>query len=276
MRRSILVLLALMLAALSVRAQMAPPGQAAPPFRPAAPAAPAAPTAQDLLLDRYLIRWEQEMQKVQTLVANLGRIEKDTTLNDTQKFVGFAQYMKVGTGTNIQNLALLEMKVEGRAEVAERFICTGTFLYQYVPLQKEIRAFELPKPKPGQVADDNFLSFLFGMKAEEARRRYDLKLANEDPHYVYIDIQPRRPADMADFKRARIVLNKDSFLPRQLWFESANGSEVTWDIPAIKSGLQVNRAIFDAPKPPQGWKLVPVARNAEAPPRTIRSGPTGP
>jgi TIGR03009 family protein len=219
------------------------------------------------------------MQKVQTLVANLGRVDKDTTFNNTQKFVGFAQYMRVGTGPTAQNLALMEMKFEGRNEVAERFVCTGTYLYQYVVRDKEIRAYELPKPKEGQVADDNFLSFLFGMKAVEARRRYDLKLANEDQHYVYVDILPRTQFDMSDFKRARIVLNKDSFLPRQLWFESANGSEITWDIPAIKSGLQIARTNFDAPKPPQGWKLVPVPRGADGPPRTttIRGqGPTAP
>jgi len=68
------------------------------------------------------------------------------------------------------------------------------------------------------------------------------------------------------------VLNKDTFLPRQLWFEQPNGSEVTWDIPAIRAGVQVNRADFDAPTPPPGWKMVQMPRNADLPPKVIRSG----
>ena len=43
------------------------------------------------------------------------------------------------------------------------------------------------------MANDNFLSFLFGMRAAEAKRRYDLKLEREDQHYYYIMVLPRLP-----------------------------------------------------------------------------------
>jgi TIGR03009 family protein len=233
-----------------------------------APAAPPSPADQQL--DRYLQRWELEMQKIQTLAAQLNRIEKDTTFNTTQKFVGYAQYMKAGNGPTAVNLASLEMRQEKSSEIAEKFLCTGTFLYQFSPAKREIRAFDLPPPKQGAVADDNFLTLLFGVKAAEARRRYELKLTNEDQYYIYVSIAPRNPQDKADFQRARIVLNKDTFLPRQLWFEQPNGSEVTWDIPNIRSGVQLNRADFDAPTPPAGWKLIQVPRT-EGTPRAIRS-----
>jgi TIGR03009 family protein len=237
-------------------------------------AAPAAPTADpnQPRLDAHLLRWEQEMSRVQTLVAVLNRREKDKTFETEQKFSGFAQYMKAGAAGNALNLAMLEMRVEGKNEVAEKFICTGTYLYQFLPGQREIRAYELPKPRPGQVADDNFLSFLFGMKAEEAKRRYDLKLLNEDQYYIYVGVRPRFPKDRADFQQARIVLNRDSYLPRQLWFEQPNGSEVFWDLPKIQAGVRLNRADFDAPKLPQGWKLTQVPQNGDLQPRVIRSG----
>jgi hypothetical protein len=141
-----------------------------------------------------------------------------------------------------------------------------------MPAQKEIRAYELPKPKPGGVNDDSFLGFLFGMKADDARKKYNLTLAKEDKWYVYVDIVPRNQADKVDFARARLVLNRDSFLPRQLWFEHANGNEVTWDIPQLRSGVVLRREVFDAPRPPAGWKLVPVRVNNTPPPRVIRGG----
>jgi TIGR03009 family protein len=235
------------------------------------PATPATPPAASGKLDEYLRRWEREMHKVQTLNAVIGRVNKDKVFGLTRKYTGFAQYMKSGSGPTAMNLAVLELKEEGKADFAEKFVCTGTYIYQFLPAQKEIRAYELPKPKPGQVGDESFLGFLFGMKAEEAKRRYELTLAKEDTWYVYVDIKPRFANDKHDFARARLVLNKDSFLPRQLWFEQNNGSEITWDIPRLQSGAAINRRIFDAPQPPSGWKLVPVNRDAPtAPPRVIR------
>ena len=162
------------------------------------------------------------------------------------------------------------MSRENQREIAEKFVCTGTFLYQFSPAKREIHAIELPRREGGQVADDNFLTLLFGVKAAEARRRYDLKLSNEDQYYIYVDVKARNEQDKADFQRARIVLNKDTFLPRQLWFEQPNSSEVTWDIPRIESGVRLNRADFDAPTPPKDWKLIQEPRTTVAP-RAIRS-----
>lgn len=273
MRFPVLVLTVLLAAAATAGAQTTPAG--------AAPTTPAA-TVQSAKLDAYLLRWEQEMRKVQTLAAALARIDKDKSFGTTTKYSGVAQYMKSGSGPTTMNLALLEMKQEGKTDLAEKFVCTGTYLYQFLPAQKEIRAYEIPKPKPGQVGDDSFLGFLFGMKAEEAKRRYNLSLAKEDNWYIYVDIVARSAADRADFARARLVLNKDSFLPRQLWFEHANGNEIIWDIPRLQSGVAIDRRLFDAPKVPQGWKFQAVNRatggtdaapSPDARPRVIRSNP---
>jgi TIGR03009 family protein len=208
--------------------------------------------------------WEQEMKRVQTLGAQLDRIDKDKVAETTTKFTGYAYYMKAGTGPTALNLAMLELKLPGKPDIAEKYVCTGTYVYKYEPAQKEIRYYELPRPKPGQVSEDNFLSFLFGMKAEEARRRYVLTLAKEDKDYVYVDVTPRFPADKADFSRARLVLNKTNYLPRQLWFEHPNGNETIWDIPILKNGMTLDRRAFDAPKAPAGWRIVPGIKNPPA------------
>jgi TIGR03009 family protein len=253
--------------------------------------APATPPALPAKLESYLLKWEQEMKKVNTLSATIARIDKDKSFGSSTKLVGGAHYMKVGNGPTTQNLALLELKQEGKADFAEKVVCTGTYLYQFFPPQKEIRAYEMPKPKPGQVADDGFLGLLFGMKAEEAKKRFVLTFGStpnapngEDAHWIYVNILPRFPADKADFTRAQLVLSKETFLPRRLWFEHPNGNEVTWDIPRIQTGVTLERRWFDAPKAPDGWKLVPVARGASSaaaastaapPPRVIRPSADG-
>lgn len=242
MRSFGLVLAALVLAGLSASAQQEQQRSA----------------ADSKALDQHLAKWEAAMKKIETLGAQLTRIDKDLAFDQVQKLTGTAYYMKVGSGASAQNLALLEMKLAGHKEPKEKFICTGTYIYQFLPEQKEIRYYELPKPKPGQVAEDNnLMSLLFGMKAEDAKRRYELKLDHEDKYYIYVDITPRSPADKADFQRARLVLNKSNYLPRQLWFEHANRSEVMWDIPNLQVGMALDRRAFDPPQAPKGWKLVP-------------------
>ena len=250
------VLAALLLAG-QARAQQTP---AAPPASP--------PPAEDKVLDGHLRKWEEKMKDVTALAAQLVRIDKNHTIEDTTKLVGVAYYMKDGRGPTALNLAILELAPEGKKEFQERYVCTGDFIYDFKPAQKEIRYYEVPKPKPGQVADDNLLSLLFGMKADDAKQRYNLKLAKEDQYYIYVDIAPRSAADRSDFQRARLVLNKTTFMPRQLWFEHANGNEVMWDIPNLRTDVKLDRRAFDAPKAPPGWKMVP--GQTEPQPRTIR------
>jgi TIGR03009 family protein len=237
------------------------------------PVPPAAPPGADEKLTRYLTSWEQEMRKIQGLSALLTRVDKDFAFKTTTKYNGFAQYLKSGSGATAMNLALLEMKQENKTDLAEKIICTGTYLYAYAVRAKEIRRYELPRPKPGQVADDNFLSFLFGMKAQDAMKKYNIKLAKEDKWYIYLDITPRSAADKQDFKRARLVLNKDNFLPRQLWFVQPNDNESTWDVPRIDTKASIDRRNFDAPTAPAGWKVVPqtsAAPGSNPPPRVVR------
>jgi len=263
MRVTVFALALLLAIAYGADAQTTPAGKAATP-----PPAGAGPAGTSLKLDDILLKWEKEMVRINTLAAVLTRSDKDKSFGSTRKFAGTAQYMKVGNGATVRNLAALELKEEGKADIAEKFVCTGTYLYAFAPTQKEIKAYELPKPKPGQVADDSFLGFLFGMKADEAKRRYALSLAKEDAYYFYVDIVPRSATDKAEFARARLVLNKDSFLPRQLWFEHVNGNEVTWDIPQLRSGVEIDRRLFDQPRVPPGWKLQTVTAQT---PRVIRS-----
>lgn len=223
---------------------------------PAAPPAAAVPSR----LDTLLVRWEQEMKSIQTLAAQCNRIETDKVNGSSEIYVGSAKYMR-------PNLAVLEMTKKNNPQVGEKFICTGTLLYEIRPQNKVMRIHELPPPQAGQIADDSFLSFLFGMKAEEAKRRYDMTLVKEDQWYFYLEIVPKLPADKADFQRARMVLNNKTFLPRELWFEQPNGNETKWDIPELSSSAKLTKNDFTPPTPPKDWNVVRVPRAEAVPPR---------
>ena len=250
-------------------ARAAQPPQTPPVTPPVQPTNPAAQPADPL--DAYLTQWQQTMEGVQALSATLKRTEKDQVTDVQKEYTGFTKYLRVSSGGSTQNLALLEMTPKGKNDFSERFVCSGAFLYEFRPSEKEIRAHEIPKPKSGQVSDDNFLSFLFGMKKDDAQKRYDLKLDHTDDNYLYVMIEPRYPADKVDFKRAQIVLNKKTMFPRRLWFEQPNSTETTWDVLQIKNNdTTIDRREFDAPTPPKDWKMVTAPKDAETPPRVVR------
>jgi TIGR03009 family protein len=258
MRYSWLTLAAVLVGPANLPAQQPPP-----------PAAAALDPAHNRL-DALLLQWQQKMGDVQVLEAQCTRTTLDKTWQTTDVFEGFAKYKR-------PNLAMLEMHKRGKPEKYEKYLCNGTVLYEYAPDNKVIRVHEMPAPKPGQVADDNFLSFLLGMKAEEARRRYELKLTKEDQWYIYVEILPRFPADKADFHKAQLVLLNNSFLPRRLWFEQPNGNEITWDIPKVETGAAARVAPGDFVPPATlqpGWRLERVpqaaAPRSDVPPRIVR------
>ena len=224
-------------------------------------------------LDAVLVGWEKAMSTVEKLEAGCTRTTIDKTLQKQETFKGTAKFLKSANGS----LASLELKHESRPEIFEKLVCSRTFVYQFVPQLKVIKVYDLP-PKQNnaqnngqnnQVADDNLLSFLFGMKAAQAKERYHLVLKASDQYYHYVDILPKTQADAVDFKRARLVLIKSNSLPRQLWFEEPNGNEITWDFPTLNTQAQLDTRDFDQPALPQGWQWVRVPNGAQ--PRLIRN-----
>jgi TIGR03009 family protein len=213
------------------------------------------------------------MEGVQSLGATLKRTEKDQTTADVKHFTGFTKYMRVGAGDKAQNLAVLEMTPDGKKDFSERIVSSGSFIYQFIPSEKEIVAHEV---KAGQTPNDSLLGFLLGMKKNAVKQRFDLKLDHTDKNYIYVMVYPRFDADKVDFKRAQIVLfkeGKNAFFPCRLWFESPNSTETTWDVSDIKANdpaSPIDRREFDAPTPPKDWKLIKAPADAETPPRVVR------
>ena len=141
MRPRRLALTALLLAAAPLAAQQAPP---TPP--PAPPQPPAVQPALDPL-DDNLDRWQQAMEQVQGLSAQLKRTEKDQTADVEKHYTGYTKYLRISSGGTTQNLALLEMTPEGRKEFSERYVCSGAFLYEFSPQKMEMRLTRCPSPR---------------------------------------------------------------------------------------------------------------------------------
>lgn len=253
-----LSLAVLLLGGLSVLAQQ-PIGQQAPPPPPPPPQLDPANNK----LDALLVTWERAMADLNSLHASVKRTAIDKVFLSKEIYEGEAKYMK----PNKASLWLVSGDPKKNGDY-EKLVCNGQVAYKWEPLKKEIHIYELPKAKPGQVSDDNFVSMLFGMKALEAKRRYVLELLPPDANYNYIMVLPRDPQDKSEFTRARLALNIKTNLPAQIWFEQPNGNETTWDFPRMLPNAQINPAEFNQPTPDAGWQLKRVA--AAEQPRVIR------
>jgi TIGR03009 family protein len=250
--------------------------QPAAPVRPTGQQPPAPPpVALDPAknrLDALLLQWEARMKGVQGLVAECVRTETDDVDKTQVVFQGTAKFLR-------PNRALLYMQKKSNPDIYERYICTGTFLYEYRPQNKLVRIHQLPAPPPGgqQVVEDNFLAFLFGMKAEEAKRRYTITLMGEDQNYVYLQIIPNYAADKADFSKARLALFNTTFLPREVSFQQPNGTIVKWDVPRIDTSAPLSPGDFNPVPVAKDWKQevvrpadVPGAAPGALPPSKVR------
>jgi hypothetical protein len=206
-------------------------------------------------LDEYLRRWVEEMRKVETLVLEVKRQDKDRMFETTSNLIGTACFKRTGTGSATRMLGMLELRQEGKQDLAEKYVYTRTRLYSFEPTTKAIRSFDLPRPR-----EDSYIGCFFGMRPEMIKRHYDMTLVKEDDRYVYIGLLP---GNHAYFERARLVLHKDTFLIRQFWFEQPNGNETLWDFPRARKNLPLDERSFGKPALPAGWKMVEVPQIAE-------------
>jgi TIGR03009 family protein len=232
---------------------------------------PAVGTAEQL--DAHLARWEKEMTAVQGLSAEISRTDVNKVQNVNTQLSGFVKCLKVDAGGGkVDKLAALYLAQKDNANAFERFICTGSLLYQFSPRDKTIYVHKLTN----QVSDDNFLGFLFQLKADALKKRYDLTLVfpegKDDPNYVYIEIRPRLEQDKADFERAQLVLLKSNYLPAQLFFQEPNKNQHWWFLTKVKANdPQVKPVDFVAPAKPDGWQIKEAkASETEARPRVVR------
>jgi TIGR03009 family protein len=209
-------------------------------------------------LDKMLLQWELSMKKIDTLRASVVQEREDNVLKTRVIYDGEAQYMR-------PNLFSLELRRRDKPAVFQKFVCTGAFLYEYSQQKSEVRLHEISPPQPGKPQDDNILSFLFEIKAAEAKNRYGLKLVKQDQNYVYVEVLPTRPADRQDFQTAYLALTQTTLMPRAIKMIEPNGNKLTFDFPVIDVGVRLNRAQFAKPEVPAGWKMVRVPPGDRAP-----------
>jgi hypothetical protein len=155
----------------------------------------------------------------------------------------------------------------------------GKQLWHVIPHQKQLFVYPLPDSGPSLLGGGSWLlSLMTGLKSDEVRKRYGFQLTKEDDYYAYLEVVPRLPADRGNFKRARLVLNKDQGTIRQLWYETAAGDEVTWNVTDVDLKPTLQPQDFEVTTPSSDWKVTEIHREKNELPAWLghRKAPTNP
>jgi TIGR03009 family protein len=263
-----LTLAALVLAGPTLLAQS--PGSPAKPVsaagEPVLPAAPVLNAANQKALDYFLKLWEDRMSKITVLDAKVAMTEvtTDNGKEDRRVLTGDAQLMK----PNYARLFLKDPQNPANAKRLRHIVADGVKFWDYQYARKVVGVQMLPE---NGIDNNTLMMFLFGMKADDIKKRYHLAVDVEDAkkyteHYIHITILPKTRADLQEFKKAELILwknNKDAkfadlwMLPARLWFQQTNGDQIIWQFDQMTTQKKLTAEHFKAPGFPSGdkdWK----------------------
>ena len=214
----------------------------------------------DPKMEELLRGWETKSRNVRDVECEFRRITKDKLFKTEELEYGKASGIKPYQG----RLDLLDEN----GKFTQIFIFSGRRLHQYDFKNKQEIIHVLPEmdAAAGQSLPGP-LGFVYGMKASEAKSRFDMKLirqfSKDGVDYAEIVATPKTQADQQDFKSAQLVLDKQTYLPRELRVIEPNGNEQHWIFDRLETNLNPpvsakDLAPFDRSKYKElaGWKQV--------------------
>lgn len=170
--------------------------------------------------------WERESAKIKVLQGQHYRQEFNNVFSVEKRSKGAFFYQAPDKGRfDINSVPIKPGQVSNKIDPAtmqpyqlaagtdQSWICTGNVVLQVNPVAKEFEVFPIPPEMQGENIAQSPLPFLFGMKAEEAQRRYELKLFGETGVAYVIDAKPLLQMDAQNYCHARIYLDKKTFVP---------------------------------------------------------------
>jgi TIGR03009 family protein len=174
-------------------------------------------------LENVLKLWEERSSKIEKLQGEFYKISYNGVFLTEKHSVGKFYYESPDKGFyNVEGKKTGLKGQEGwKAEPGpdERWLCDGKIIYAIKDSDKSYEKHEIPPQQRGKNIMDGPLPFLFGMKAEEAKKRYTLRLVKQEKGTIWIEAIPRRPQDAANWKKATVIIDAKTFLPKAVRLE---------------------------------------------------------
>ena len=235
----------------------------------------------DLL--QVLKDWEFHSAQVKILYGEVERTTFEWTFLTQKHAKGSFAYRAPDQG--IFRMSGLDVQIGGKGDVRtnpinrkkqqltlaedkeEHWICTGKELISIDHQAKTLERMVIPPQNRGQGIMETPLPFLFGMKVQQARARYEMKFLpdkKDDPNEVWLSAKPLWPADAANYKEAKVILSRKTFLPRAVLLTNPAGTaETIYQFSNFRTKLNfLEPKPFEQPLPK--YKQVQTARGGDA------------
>ena len=114
------------------------------------------------------------------------------------------------------------------SDIPERWVCTGKEVIKIDDREKTYEKIPIPPEAQGQNIIEGPLPFLFGMKAERAKKRYKMKLLNPEnkaENEIWLEVIPRRREDSGNWQRAVVIIDAEKFVPTAVKLFDPTGAE---------------------------------------------------
>lgn len=193
----------------------------------------------DPMLERILEIWEWHGARTKKLEGKHNRIIYENTFGVMKLSKGEFYYESPDKGRiDIQAVKIPKPGIKKvgskqftmQSDTPEAWICDGTAITMVNLSRKEFQVVEIPPSARGQNIVDGPLPFLFGMKKEQAKKRYKLSLGKQnDPKkgVVHVVALPLWKQDAQQWSKAEVILNSKNFLPIAIQLTHPDGKDIT-------------------------------------------------
>lgn len=254
------------------------PGQAAPIQLPTMT------PEQQQTLDQIRNTWEADAKSLQSLYVKFMIDRTDNTFKKSTKSYGEAKVLKMPTGYGLK-LETFPFDRTGRPELTRlesKYVCSGMWFYNFDIAAKTIifQRMQNQNVRP----DDGPFAFLFGMKASDSNKRFNMAVVQQDKDYTWIKIVPLTGQDQRDFTVAQLgVVNyanaiSPKYFPLRIMWREPGGNDVSWDFKEVTRNdlnkVTMSDFTVEAEKK-AGWQLreaPPQGAAASTPPQGTPTG----
>jgi hypothetical protein len=217
-------------------------------------------------IDQVLARWETQAAGWRTINVRFTREDHEVAWGTRNEFAGTLLVKDAETA------AVDFAKPGDPATLVECLVWVNSEIRQFDAKTRQIFLFPRPKDIPSRLPDAICLPFLFGRKAAELKRDYDIHLVNEKEKSYVIRFDAKNHAAAPTLPKgdlfARIAwttqwfhaiyieLDKETMLPRALVLVDPNGKDrKTYRVTSIRLNEPIPEAVFEV-RAVKGWKVI--------------------
>ena len=106
----------------------------------------------------------------------------------------------------------------------EMWICNGEEIVMVNGDEKTYEIAAIPEDLRGTNIVNGPLPFLFGMKSEEAQKRFQITLRQNNSTSAVLRVVPRLQSDRDNYKEAYVILDKKTYLPKAVKMIDPSGN----------------------------------------------------